>query len=220
MPKLLIAIGASLVAGFAIAAMTMNAADSPEPEDAAVSGFDDGADIIERLRALELAINAERQARQLLEEELFRLYEELESIEDGHQADESVLAVASAEQMENDLRQLRRDAVRNARRVAEQRRDGLIAAGFSAARADWILNRESELRMEAMQDRYEAMRSGEPFNPMMRGSGELKLRDELGDAQYEQYLAASNSPTTVGVGAVFDQDGTTCRTGTYRVDEG
>ena len=122
----------------------------------------------------------------------------------GQQLEVRKVAAASAEQMENDLRQLRRNVVRDQRSVAEQRREGLIAAGFSASRADWILNRESELRMEAMQDRYEAMRSGEPFNPMMRGNTDLKMRDELGDAQYEQYLAANNSPTTVGVGAVFD----------------
>jgi len=204
MPKLFIAIGASLVAGFAIATMTMTTDDSPSTAVATVAGFDDSADTGDRLRALERAVNEERQARQLLEDEVFRLYEELQAIDGGQELGVNELAVASAAQSETEMLGQTRVSAPDARWIAQRRRESLIVAGFSASRADWILNRESELTMEFMQERYKAMRAGETLDPMMRGNSQLKIRDELGDAQYERYLAASNSPTAVGVGNVFD----------------
>ena len=205
MNKLFVAIGASLLAGFAIAALTLNNADPDRSVTGPLTdiGFDDSADIHERIRALEIAVNAERQARQLLEEEIMILYEEFDAM-GGAQAN----AAARIENQDIDLEAERARIVAmadtNPRSRDDKRRDRLVEAGFSVARADWILQREGELRMEAMQERYEAMRSGEPFNPMMRGNADLKLREDLGDAQYESYLAANGQPTAIGVSAVFD----------------
>jgi membrane-associated protease RseP (regulator of RpoE activity) len=77
-----------------------------------------------------------------------------------------------------------------------QRREGsergfvqsLIAAGFTADRAEWITRRTEELRMEALQAQYDAQRGGRPVQPA-----------ELGDADYERYLQAAGRPTAIPV---------------------
>lgn len=202
--KLFIAVGTSLLAGFAVAALTLTSTESEETAAQVATGFDDSADINERLRALESAVNAEREARQLLEEEIFLLYEQLDAMSGSTQ--DAIGSEVAEELLASEIerqRLIQQEALTEVS-AEDRRRDGLIAAGFSAARADWIIQREAELRMEAMQERYDAMRAGEPMNPMMRGNAEFKLRQDLGDSQYEMYLAANNRPTTVGIGTVFD----------------
>ena len=205
MPKLTITIAISLVAGFAAAALIINA---PDPVESVVTGFDSTADVNERLRALESAVNVERQARQLLEEEFLILYEELESLENSQQPDDARLAAAVPLEGEADARALRaaRESARGSGLNDTERRIArLTEAGFSEARADWIIQRESELRMDALRARYDSMRSGEPINRMNFGANsEFMLREELGDPQYEMYLQASNRPTAVGIGTVFE----------------
>jgi hypothetical protein len=202
--KLAIAVGASLAAGFALAALTLSSTESDGTDVGVATGFDDSADIRERLKALEIAVNSEREARQLLEEEILVLYEQLDSMSRSTQ--DAIGSVVAEELRESEVeRQRLLEQVQETQPSAEERRrDGLIAAGFSAARANWIIQRESELRMEAMQERYDAMRAGEPLSPMMRGNAERKLREDLGDPQYEMYLAANNRPTAIGIGTVFE----------------
>ena len=63
-------LGIILVAGFAVAAYKMNdRASAPAPELATVDYFDTSAATEDRIRALEVAVAQERNARQLLEEE-------------------------------------------------------------------------------------------------------------------------------------------------------
>jgi len=204
MQKIAIAIVVSLLAGFAVAAMVFN---SPEIEQAVApeaTDFDSRADINHRLVALENAVSTERQARQMLEEEVFSLYEELELLERPAAGAGAVEAAAVMIEGSIDQRQMREMLRANRRDDSEQRRDALISAGFSESRADWIIQRESELRMEAMQSRYKAMRSGEPMNMGYDfASPDFALREEIGDAQYETYLQAHGRSTAVGVGAVF-----------------
>ena len=202
MPKLAIAVVASLVAGFAVAALIMKPS---QPVDADAPGFDSNADIDARLRALESAVNVERQARQLLEEEILFLYEELESLDSARSGNDVQLAEAVPIDGSTNPREVRAITRGNRGDESAQRRLALTDAGFSAAQADWIMQREAELRMEALQARYEAMRSGEPMNPMTRfANPDSELRQELGDAQYEMYLRASQRRTAVGVGTVFE----------------
>lgn len=200
MPKLVIAIIASLVTGFAVAALVVGGSEPAEPlVDAQHIEFDDNAGVEERLRALESAVSTERQARQLLEDELLVLYEALDALENPDQATESTTATAAAVPRQRvDFR----NQFGGRRDDPEQRVKAMIEAGFSQSRADWIIQRESALQMELMQTRYEAMRSGEP---MTRGmNADILLRDEIGDAEYEMYLEASNRQTSVGVGRVFE----------------
>ena len=76
----------------------------------------------------------------------------------------------------------------------------LTAAGFAPDRAEWIERRQEELRMEALQEQYDARREGRPPNAAFEDSS---LRAELGDADYERYLSAMGRPTSVGVGDVL-----------------
>ena len=162
-------------------------------------GFVSSADIDARLGALESAVNAERQARQLLEEEILFLYGELESLDSAQSVSDVQMAAAAPADTSIDPRALTRG---NRMDESAQRRLTLTEAGFSAAQADWIMQRESELRMDALQARYDAMSSREQTNRF--GNSDYALREELGDAQYEMYLQASRRRTAVGVRSVFD----------------
>jgi hypothetical protein len=82
--------------------------------------------------------------------------------------------------------------------------DSLTAAGFSSSDAQHIETRIEELRVAAMQSRYEAQLSGEPQNVMDQlRVGSDTLRAELGEADYERYLAATGRPTRVDITAVL-----------------
>lgn len=82
--------------------------------------------------------------------------------------------------------------------------DRLTAAGFSQTDAQHIETRIEELRVEAMQTRYDAMRSGEPGSvAISMVDGSEALRTELGDSDYERYLDATGRPTRVGVSTVL-----------------
>ncbi len=207
MSKLAVAIIASLIAGFAFAAIVLSLPDVveselvvPEPSD-----FDSSADIDNRISALESAVSTEREARQLLEDEIFALYDEIDALENERQPEVVGQAGSVSMEAQLELREARATARANRRNGGEQRRDVLINAGFSASRADWIIQRESELRMEAMQERYQAMRSGESGNMAYNITNpEYGLRQEMGDTQYQTYLEASGRSTEVGILAVFE----------------
>jgi len=207
MNKSVVAITISLVAGLAAAAIVYTARG---PEPAAVTDigpgeyFDQSAATEDRIRALEAAVAEERNARQLLEDEIQILYAEIEQLSDGQDerlaADEEI-AVESRENRERMevFRQQRAD------RAIEERLAQLINSGFTPERAQWIVQRESELQMEVMQARFDARRSGQPmdpFNPTLNPNS--ALRAELGDSQYEQYLQATNRPTTISIGSVLE----------------
>jgi len=199
-----IALGFTLIAGFAVAAYKMNAsAPGITPELESVDYFDASAATDDRIRALETAVAQERNARQLLEEELRILFAEIEKLSDDREGTEADAArVAEAED-----NRVRLDAGRSSRpdRSPEGRRIALIDAGFSPDRADWIIQRESELQVQAMQAQFDARRSGEPMNPFeARLIPSSTLRAEIGDIEYEKYLAANGQPTAVHVSSVIE----------------
>jgi hypothetical protein len=82
-------------------------------------------------------------------------------------------------------------------------RELLMAAGFPPDRAEWIAQRTSELRMQALQAQYDAAREGRPSVPGQGFAGDGTLRAELGDADYERYLQALGRPTSVPVQGVL-----------------
>jgi len=203
--------GAILVGGFALAAVVLNESapvlvSSAGPEDPAVY-FDATAATEERIRALEIAVGEERNARQLLEEELRFILEELERMEGGE-----------SEQVAEREARNRRDQTsneaavgmaefqrrRSERNSPEGREKILIDAGFSLDRAALIVQRESELQMQAMQARYDARLSGEGFDPSdIRLNPDSALRAEIGDSEYERYLQANGRSTSVTIGSVM-----------------
>ena len=205
--KSTIAVAISLAASIAAAAIVLNTsqpvAKSPGPA-AAVSYFDESAATEERIRALEVAVSEERQARQLLEDELLVLiseFERLDASRDGSDEgrDDAQQAVGNSDTAAVTQAQRFRGA-----RSATARRDALIAAGVSPDRAEWILQRESELRYESMQARFEARNADEPQNPFDPSfNPEAMLRAEIGDTEYELYLEANGRPTSVGIRSIM-----------------
>lgn len=206
MKNIHIAIIVSLVAGFAVAAVTLRSIE-PRPADGenttAGAYFDQSAAVDERIRALEMAVAEERNARQLLEEELLVLFDELDSL----RRDESSAGAAAAPTAAAIRESARAEAFRQRGGVdlsGEGRTAALVKAGFAPDRAAWIVQREDELRLEAMQSRYEAQRTGDPQAWIdARAVAEGRLRGYFDDLEYEQYLQAYGRPTTVAVGAVI-----------------
>ena len=151
-----------------------------------------------RHTALEDALAAEVEQRVALEKRVADLAAELQSsgarsvaAESGtHSPDPGDNA-----QMRTRFREGEAPGGANERRIVEQ----LIAGGFAPDRAAWINRRSQELRMQSLQAQYEAMRQGRGFPAGNAQGNEAILRNELGDAEYERYLAAMGRPTTVGV---------------------
>lgn len=205
MNKVIIAAAVSLSAGLAVGAYMIGA---PPPEPAARPGvnagdyFDPTAATDARIRALEAAVAEERNARQLLEEELQALYAEIEALAGQRQGDPELL-VAPGQDARAVARQ--RTARAEAYNSLTDRAARLVEGGFSPERADWIVRREDELEMAAMQAQFEARRSGEPlnrFDPAVNPV--LALRAEIGDAEYAQYLEANGRSTSVMVASVIE----------------
>jgi predicted metalloprotease with PDZ domain len=76
---------------------------------------------------------------------------------------------------------------------------------MSRARADWIVQREDELQLQALEAQFEARRSGEPidrFDPRL--NPDAALRADIGDIEYEKYLQANGRSTSVDVAYVFE----------------
>ena len=177
--------------------------DSEAPSQAgSPSGFDTTQSVENRIAALEQAVSDERQARQLLQEEVFYLTSELEILADLRippRAEEP-----SSESQGEESRDTRREEMRR-RNSREGRAERLVAAGFLPSQADWILQREQELQMEALQDRFDAERSGEPIDwTANRNQSGDALREELGEADYERYLEANNRSTNISVSSVIE----------------
>ncbi len=188
-----------LLAGAALGAAVMYGLQ-PEPlpaqaerADVRTISFDASANTDERLRALEQAVNDEREARRILEDELVALYAQLEQITAPSAALDDLpteVSVASTFTGTN---------------VAEVREAALVAAGMAPERAAQVLRRESELQYEVMRAQYEARvarNSGEVRRVNFRNPEEV-LRGELNPEEYEQYLTASGRATSVAVDAVM-----------------
>ena len=203
MKKVYAVAAVSLAAGIVAAAIVLSATE-PEPlrvaNDIASTYFDQSAATDERIRALEVAVDEERQVRQLLEDELLVLIAEVERLSEASEASEDVQSVRLIDESRaaEFFRQSRGD------RSDAGRANALVEAGFTLARAEWIVQRESELLVDSLQARFDAQRTGDMQAMFAAGNlAESTLREELGDAQYVQYLEANNRPTAVDVGRVL-----------------
>jgi C-terminal processing protease CtpA/Prc len=204
MNKSVMAIVISLLVGFAAAAMVLAPREPEQAETPSVDPddyFDQSAATGDRIAALEAAVAEERNARQLLEEELQILYMEIEQLRDQRQSTEEQRVAAERENRER-VQSFRQQRFGTSSDALVSR---LVEAGFTPERAEWLQRRESELQMEVMQARFDARRSGEPMDPFDPAFNPASaLRAEIGDSQYEQYLQASGRPTAVSVGSVLE----------------
>ncbi len=199
MKALIVAIPVSLAAGIAIGG-GFTGEETSGAASQTVAYIDSNAPIEERLAALERIISEERNARLVLEDQLNMIFEELdqydEEIPRGGPSEAAVVIQAEG----------RPGMVVNAPEEGASREevmvDRLVEGGFTQDRADWIVERSTEYQWDAMQARYEARQNGEGFDwaaldPSMR------LRSELGDVEYEQYLEATGQPSIVNVQSVM-----------------
>ena len=193
--RTIVIIAVSLAAIVASAAFVLRTVDSGSVELPANSGPAD-----ERLRALEFAVAEERAARQMLEEQLLLLFEEIDRLEAGSELRDENRTVPVEASADAEVRNFQFRGAIEPRRLE----GNLLEAGLSQDRVDWIVRREEELRFAALQANYEARNFGgavDPFDPRM--NPDAALRAELGDAEYEKYLQASGRPTSVPVANVL-----------------
>lgn len=204
MLKTLLLVAGGLAAGFAIAYWLQPSEPAPALASAAGSGVfraapADGGPAAARLEALEEALAAEVDQRMALEERVADLASQLEVFSDRSALPAELATGVQDSAAVQPQRARSRDA--GATRAASERRmvEQLIAGGFAADRAEWINRRSQELRMQTLQAQYAAMREGRALEPVAMLGNEGILRAELGEADYERYLAALGRPTSVGV---------------------
>jgi hypothetical protein len=201
--KVLFAVAVSLAVGFAAASWidgdagtrsTVYASEPAEPP-----AFDRSLPLEDRIRALEQAVNDERYARQLLQEEILFLTGRLEDVAAGgpRRPEAGIPAEAVARSEEGRPQRVSRRPEDRARQLEQ--------AGFTAGEAEWIARRESELTMAALQARYDAGQSGDA-GAWWQSRGDIgeTLRAELGESGYERYLEANGRSTSVTVGTVIE----------------
>lgn len=197
-----ISVAAVLAVGLAAAAYVWHAPAQPAAAEAGAAGYSDTAAAVEeRVAALETAVAEERDARQTLEDELQMLYAEIDRLS---AAADSPRAASARDERPAPREEIERRRAQFGDEPAD-RRERLVAAGFTPDRAEWIVQRESELRLEAMQEVFELRRQGENidrFDPSL--NPDAALRAEIGDAEYENYLAANGRPTSVTVSSVLE----------------
>ncbi len=201
--KIIIAVGISLIVGFAAASWMEIAILSPGSQErgqlgVSLSAFDTAAPVEERIRALEQAVIQEQQFRQLLEDELFALRAEIEQgDEEFIDREEGFVEVSEARREEFRSRRAGESATQN-------QVDTLIEAGFAPDQAEWIVRREAEIQMEGLQARYDAMRMAEEQGFLGRRlSDDSALRSGLGETDYERYLQAKGRSTSAEINTVI-----------------
>jgi hypothetical protein len=207
MNRTLIAVFASLAAGFAVGAWTTGEAPPSAETSSAAQAFDGDAPLEARVAALERAIGGERDARLVLEEQLHALFAELERF-DSPEMDELLRTMAESGQAQRQARTeraARRNPAVRMQNLQEIRTGRLVAGGFTEERAQQILALEDEARMAALQAEYEARRNGQALNPWDAAQqSQNGLRERLGDAEYEKYLMAQGGRAAITVGEVID----------------
>jgi hypothetical protein len=202
-------LAAGLAGGFALSALL-----SEDPGDFRISDAPEargGLPLDSRIARLESRLDAVITENAALADELARLDLLLADtlVEAGADFEERVARAVSGESPEpatleagSDLRErFQQPRFRGEGRNLAER---LTEAGFSLDEAQRIETRLEELSVEAMQQRYETQRSGEPQSVIDQlRNGSATLRAELGDADYERYLEATGRPTRVGVSSVL-----------------
>ena len=202
--------------GLALATLFQgNTMERLEPPDALSVGQQSSPAVVsrtleERLNLLEAVLQKEIAYRTTLQEELAALNEELADLREqgpqrrgrsGERIGEQTEAIDPEETPASFSGRF--SSARNGD-PTERRLGQLTQAGFSPDEAQRIARRESELRMQALNEQYEASRQGQSFDRAANWSAGLgQLRQELGDTDYERYLAATGQSTRITVRQVL-----------------
>jgi len=207
MPRIAILVAASLVVGVAVGAWL--SIDEPVatgiPDDVSKATAESGS-LGGRVLSLERELEEERNAREVLEEQLLAILEQLDGY--GLGVDPSRRELITSERAGNDTqirgRNRQRDIAAVMRDFREQRIGKLVENGYSEDEAQRLLKLESDAQFEVVQAAYEARRKGE--NPNMFSSAfdaQSMLRAKIGDSEYERFLVAQGQRTNVQIASVL-----------------
>ena len=195
-----------LAAGLAVATL-LGRGSPPSPGltpppilDAAPRAASHGAEAEPRLAAIEAELKKARRERAALAQQLAALDRAL-----GAAAGSALPSAVESANTGGGRVAERFTAGQDGADALAERIDELVAGGFAPDRAQWIAEREAKLRMDTLYSRYEAARSGEPPDRQQFFASQDALRSELGEADYERYLAASGRATDIPVGRVLTE---------------
>ncbi len=204
MKAVIAAVAISLAAGIAIGGGYLGGQDTTTENAADTAAYiDSTAPFEERIATLERVIAEERNARLVLEDTLNMLFDELDQYE-GEISRGGPAQPTAAEAV--DVQTAPMGTLSNRPPGYESREDYLVSqlvgGGFDEDRANYIVDLSEEFQWEAMQARYEARQNGEGFD-WASLDPTARLRAELGDSEYEQYLDATGQPSVVAVQSVM-----------------
>ncbi|MEO1247519.1 MAG: PDZ domain-containing protein [Pseudomonadota bacterium] len=203
-----------LSGGFVAGAMVAGSLSEPESAPgtsaaAAAVYFDETAPVAERLAELERTVAEERDARLVLEEQITILLEEIDRIDSrgpavlASEVGELLTRRERSEELRANLRS-NRDPVSRAANVRQRQLDRLTEGGFAVDEAERILEKRSELQWDLIQSQHEARQEGAGFDSRSLDNNlDWRLRQDLGDAEYERYLEAMRQPTRMTVTNVY-----------------
>ena len=117
----------------------------------------------------------------------------------------SELIADRAQAAERDAARRESRAARRSGNVRDRQIGMLTDGGFAPNRAEAILDRSSELQWEAMQAQFEARSEGRSYNwSDLESNPNWRLRQELGDDDYQRYLEAMGQGTRVTIQNVYE----------------
>jgi hypothetical protein len=208
MPRLAIVLIVSLLVGVSAGAWFMS--DDPVSRDSlALSSVaaDEAATLSDRIGTLERELEEERNAREVLEEQLLAIFDQIDgsgaqvdSRRQGQGVDEATVSKSPGA-----ARSRQRDMVERTQNNQKRRIAGLIENGFSEDEALRLVKLESDAAFEVMQTVYEAQRKGEAINFLTNSlDAQSLLRTKVGDAEYERFLIAQGQRTNVQISNILD----------------
>jgi C-terminal processing protease CtpA/Prc len=150
---------------------------------------------MQRVEELEQALRIERDTNSLLVAEIDQLESEVENLVNRELVAESLPAGDWLQSAWSDF---------SSDEKPLDRQQLLVKAGFDPIRADWIVERESQLQMAAIESAHREASDALPLsNIESRLAARRALREEIGDTEYEQYLAATGQSTSILVTQVL-----------------
>lgn len=210
-------IAAYLLIGIAIGLGVAYWQSAGEAQSEIGSGLsiEDRAPLEARLREIETELALERYERETLADELSALRATVLADAGSESPDtpgERLAAVINGEEaggpFADRIRERFPDGLPQSREELERSRqqrqlERFVEAGLAPARAEWVMQREDELRMEVLDAQYAARQSGASQQEIDALGLSQLMRAELGDTDYEKYLEGQGRPTSVGVREVL-----------------
>lgn len=168
------------------------------------TAVNDPATLEKRLIELRTLLEIERNARNELSDELESVRHSMavlssRSFDDGDSGGDR----PSYEKREPSPNSIFLGAAEVDQLLRQQQFDRFVAVGIAPDRAHVILQREEEVEMDALRERFAATQAGATPQEVARITPLALLRRELGDADYAKYLQARGRPTSITVREVL-----------------